>query len=398
VTDDPFRYRDRPEDFVVEELVAEPPGEAEDGTHVWFTVEKRGVSTPAAARRIARALGRRGGDVSFAGRKDAVAWTRQRMSVEHVDPDALMALELEGVSVSEPRRQRRKLRPGELRGNRFELVLRGVDGAAVPRMEGALAVLGRDGMPNPYGEQRFGAGGLELARRLVHGTAVEYLAALADAAAPAQREAAAELVRRVREGSQGERRRAAELCPSLPLDLVPVARQLARRRPDDPAELLGAVPRTSRAFHLAILQGAVFNDVLGRRLAEGTAAAALEGDVVLRDDGRHGHVSLEHPAEGAVPCGPMWAPGLAGAMGRPGEVERAAFEAEGLAPEAPARPGGLQPRGSRRPLFVPVGAPALRRLEEGEDGLALRVTFDLPPGSYATALLDRLREACLEAS
>ena len=92
--------------------MAEPEVEQVDGTHIWFTVQKRDVSTPAAARRIAKALGRRGGDVSFAGRKDAVAITRQRMSVEHVDVDALMGLELDGLTISAPRRHQRKLRPG----------------------------------------------------------------------------------------------------------------------------------------------------------------------------------------------------------------------------------------------------------------------------------------------
>ena len=109
------------------------------------------MSTPAAARRIARALGRRGGEVSFAGRKDAVAVTRQRMSVEHVEPEALLGLEVEGLRLSDPRRQRRKLRPGELRGNRFTLTLRGVAAEALPRMRRGLELLEREGMPNLYG-------------------------------------------------------------------------------------------------------------------------------------------------------------------------------------------------------------------------------------------------------
>ena len=385
---------------MVEELVAEPDEEAPDGTHVWFTVEKRGVSTPAAARRIARALGRRGGEVSFAGRKDAVAVTRQRMSAEHVEPEALLGLEVEGLRLSDPRRQRRKLRPGELRGNRFTLTLRGVAAEALPRMRRGLERLEREGMPNLYGVQRFGedGAGLETARRLVFGPPLRYLEDLVNAAAPDRMEAAAELLRRIEAGTAGERRRAAELCPGLPPDLVPVARQLARRRSDDPADLLAAVPRTARAFHLAILQAAVFNDVLRRRMAEGSAAAAQEGDVVLRPDGRHGLVSHERPAGGAVPCGPIWAPGLAGARGRPGEVERAAFAAAGLSEEEPRRPGGLTPRGSRRPLVVRVGAPALVEAgaEPGGEEVAARLSFDLPSGSYATALLDRLADACLD--
>ncbi len=384
--------------------MGEPAAEEADGTHIWFTVEKRDVSTPAAARRIAKALGRRGGDVSFAGRKDAVAMTRQRMSVEHVDVKQLMALEIEGLSLSAPRRHRRKLRTGELLGNRFELVLRGVSPAHVARLEACLARLGVDGLPNLYGEQRFGPNleGLEAARRLVFGPPAAYLEALARAGRPDQVEPGLELVRRAASGTSGERRRADELCADLPLDLVPVAKQLARRRTEEVSELLAAVPKSSRAFHLAILQAWVFNDVLHRRLREGTSGAVQAGDLVLREDGRHGYTSPERPApDGAVPSGPMWAPGLRLAEGAPGEVERAALRAEGLTPEGPEQPGGLSPRGSRRDLRVAVSSPSL---EEGAapEGAAvggartLRVGFSLPSGTYATVVLDQLRAACLD--
>ncbi len=396
--------------------MAEPEVEQVDGTHIWFTVQKRDVSTPAAARRIAKALGRRGGDVSFAGRKDAVAITRQRMSVEHVDVDALMGLELDGLTISAPRRHQRKLRPGELRGNRFELVLRGVAPRSLPGLAAALERLGREGVANFYGEQRFGpdGAGLDTARSLVFGPPEAYLEALGRAGRPEQLEPALELLRRARAGTSGERRRADELCPDLPLDLVPVAKQLARRRASDVCDLLAAVPRVSRSFHLAILQAKVFNDVLGRRVQDGTSAEALEGDLVLREDGRHGYVSPERPsADGAVPSGPMWAPGLRLAEGQPGTIERAALAAEGLTPDHPERPGGLSPRGSRRDLRVPVSEAALDVLETGvglgpaaaeapgvagagEGRRAARLRFGLPPGAYATVVLDQLRAACLD--
>ncbi len=415
--EEPFRYRERPEDFIVEELVAEPEEEQADGTHIWFTVEKRDVSTPAAARRIAKALGRRGGDVSFAGRKDAVAITRQRMSVEHVDPGELMGLALDGLRISAPRRHPRKLRPGELRGNRFELVLRGVAPDSVPRLAAGLERMAAEGVANLYGEQRFGpdGAGLEIARRLVFGPAEGYLEALARAGRPEQLEPALELLRRAASGTSGERRRASELCPDLPLDLVPVAKQLARRRTGEMEDLLAAVPRVSRAFHLAILQAKVFNDVLERRIKGGTSGEALEGDLVLREDGRHGYVSAERPAPaGAVASGPMWAPGLRLAEGEPGEIERAALAAEGLSPDQPERPGGLAPRGSRRDLRVPVSEATLdgggaedrvRELAEaagsdragaGEGPRAVRLRFGLPSGAYATVVLDQLRAACLD--
>lgn len=379
--------------------MAEPEAEAGDGTHLWFTVEKRDLSTPAAARRIAKALGRRGGEVSFAGRKDAVAITRQRMSVEHVDVDRLLGLELDGLRVSEPRRHRRKLRPGELLGNRFELVLRGVASRDVPRLEAALDGLRSEGVANRYGEQRFGpdGAGLGVARSLVFGPPEAYLEALARAGRPEQLEASLELLRRAVSGTNGERRRADELCPNLPLDLVPVAKQLARRRTEVVADLVAAVPRSSRVFHLAILQAWAFNQVLDRRMEEGSSGRVLTGDLVLREDGRHGYASEERPAPpGSVPTGPIWAPALRLAEGAPGDIERAVLAEEGLGDGHPEEPGGLSPRGSRRDLRVAVSEAALAASAGERDRGPVRLTFGLPPGAYATVVLDHLRAACLD--
>ena len=126
-------------------------------------------------------------------------------------------------------------------------------------------------------------------------------------------------------------------------------------------------------------------------MAEGSAAAAREGDVVLRPDGRHG---LFPRAPRRARClGPIWAPGLAGAR-PPGEVERAARRRR--PPRGGAPPGGPA-QGSRgrwwsasAPAFVEAGA------ESGGEEVAARLSFDLPSGSYATALLDRLADACLD--
>ena len=64
-----------PEDFIVEELpLYEPSG---TGTHTWLWVEKRGVTTHAAARILAERLGKNPRDAGIAGLKDAHAVTRQ---------------------------------------------------------------------------------------------------------------------------------------------------------------------------------------------------------------------------------------------------------------------------------------------------------------------------------
>ena len=109
------------EDFVVEEVpLYEPEGE---GDHVFFTIEKAGLTTHKAVADIARALGVRPRDIGLAGLKDAHAVTRQTLSVEHVDPERILALELPRIRVLSARRHRRKLRVGHLAGNRFTIRL-----------------------------------------------------------------------------------------------------------------------------------------------------------------------------------------------------------------------------------------------------------------------------------
>ena len=72
------------EDFIVEEL---PRYEASgEGTHIYFQIEKRGLTTPAAIRLIAEALGRRPQEIGYAGLKDAHSVTRQMLSIEHINP------------------------------------------------------------------------------------------------------------------------------------------------------------------------------------------------------------------------------------------------------------------------------------------------------------------------
>ena len=57
------------------------------GDHVYFTIEKTGLTTHDAVRRIAEALGVAARAIGYAGLKDARGVTRQTLSLEHADPD-----------------------------------------------------------------------------------------------------------------------------------------------------------------------------------------------------------------------------------------------------------------------------------------------------------------------
>ena len=113
-----------PEDFEVTETLAFEPSGA--GEHLYLFVEKRGITTGEAHRRLAAAFGVPRGDVSYAGMKDRHAVTRQWFSVRGPgdEADALGA----ELRVLRRARHARKLRRGELRSNRFRIRVRGVSG------------------------------------------------------------------------------------------------------------------------------------------------------------------------------------------------------------------------------------------------------------------------------
>ena len=159
------RMRASPEDFVVEEL---PGFEASgSGEHLLLTVEKRGMNTAFAARRIAQWAGIPESGVSYAGLKDRHAVTRQRFSVhlpKKIAPD-LATLDSDGLRVLAHAWHARKLPRGALAGNRFELMLRAAQGGR-DAIERRLQAIASRGVPNYFGEQRFGRDGDNVANAL----------------------------------------------------------------------------------------------------------------------------------------------------------------------------------------------------------------------------------------
>jgi tRNA pseudouridine13 synthase len=151
-------FKATPEDFVVEEIPAYEPSGEQDCEHLYLWVEKRGRSTQDVAKALARHCGMGEKDVSWAGLKDRQAVTRQYLCApaRFVEPK-LATFVMEGVTVLRTARHRNKLKGGHLRGNKFSLVVRGVKEQAVAKE--VLERLVRLGIPNFFGEQRFGIGG-----------------------------------------------------------------------------------------------------------------------------------------------------------------------------------------------------------------------------------------------
>jgi len=150
-----------PEDFVVVEQLG---FEADGGTgHVLLKICKRGRDTLAVARELARFGGVFARDVGFAGLKDRKAVATQWFTVPARRPLAdWQGVEGEGYRVLAALSHSRKLRRGALKGNAFQLTLRGIEAPAMA-IATRLGVLAAEGVPNYFGMQRFGRDGANLA-------------------------------------------------------------------------------------------------------------------------------------------------------------------------------------------------------------------------------------------
>lgn len=180
--------RTRPEDFLVsEELGFEPSG---DGEHVFLLLQKRNLNTVELVRRVARLSGAPERDIGYSGLKDRNAVTRQWISVRMAGREEPVWNDLEtggDIRLLQKERHRRKLRRGVHRANRFSITLRELAGER-SALEQRLVEVQRDGVPNYFGEQRFGRGGSTLvqarqwvadgARRIPRNRRSLYLSAL----------------------------------------------------------------------------------------------------------------------------------------------------------------------------------------------------------------------------
>ncbi|MCB1058094.1 MAG: tRNA pseudouridine(13) synthase TruD, partial [Acidobacteria bacterium] len=328
------RIRARVEDFEVEEIPLERP--EGDGEHLYLWLEKRGLTTTAVARALAERAGVDSGEVGFAGRKDRWAVTRQWFSVPRwpVERAAELAsalasgpaseLATPGVEILDAVRGRRRLRLGELAGNRFRLRVRGLSPELLAAALAAFETLARRGFANAFGRQRFGSRGDNVDRGL---------GVLAG------------------DDRTGGRRR--------------------------------------RAFLISAVQAEVFNRVLARRpvgwdeLMTGDLAVAHgSGRLVAVADPAELAPRLERFAVSAT--GPIFGAKMPRAGGAVAELEAAVLAELGVG-DAEALPAvrELRVAGERRSLRARV-----RRASAEAEGCDLLLSFDLPPGSYATVLLD----------
>lgn len=383
--------RVRNEDFSVEEIPLYHP--AGEGTHCYFLMEKSGLTTLEALGRISSALNIKRRDIGYAGQKDAHGVTLQWISIEHIDPQALLQRDFGHIRFVDHGLHRNKLRVGHLRGNRFVIKLRNFD-APLPeiqdRAQKILDALCLAGSPNYYGPQRFGnqKNSHWLGKAILSDDLDNfYNTFLGDP----DRAFAPNTVDGRRFFSEGQYQAAYDAWPTAFRDERRLLRELIYQK----GHLRRAyrhINKTMKRFYISAFQSYVFNQVLAARMPD--LDRLLPGDVAFKHENGACFLvedtSEDQPrceAFDISPTGPIFGSHMKQTQAEAAAIEETIIQAE--AGEILAHPSILKKeniKGARRPLRM---HPENASIDTGVDDLGeyLELRFDLPSGSYATVLL-----------
>jgi len=321
--------RSKPSDFkVFEQLPFAPCGE---GEHLFIYIRKTGANTVYVARELAKYFKVKEQLVSYAGLKDRFAVAEQWFGVhvpgKHVYD--LSDLVIEGVEVLDYARHNKKLRTGALTGNRFELILRNVTELKALHQRWQKVV--EQGVPNYFGEQRFGidGGNIASALALFAGTKVK--------------------------------------------------------------------DKKKRGMYLSAARSFIFNQVINERINQNTFADIQVGDVLMlagtqsvfhleqMDD----TIKQRYLEQDIDITAPMWGAGELMTAGKPHELEQGI--ADNNSEFALGLPRfGLKQERRRIRLNLKDAEIAVITEDATNDLPAVKITFTLAAGSYATTVLREL--------
>ncbi|MFQ5462528.1 MAG: tRNA pseudouridine(13) synthase TruD [Phycisphaerae bacterium] len=379
------------EDFLVEEIPRYAASGS--GTHVYFKIEKRGLPTLVAIRRIADRLGRKPNEIGYAGLKDAHGVTRQWLSLEHVDERLVADLSLDGIQVTTVGRHTNKLKLGHLAGNRFVVKIREVIRTCVDNVEAIVAELSRRGVPNYFGPQRFGVRGDNAAVgcAVLRGDLETAISIMLGRPAASDRED----VRKARSlFDAGDFSGAADAWPGKLAGNAGICRAYAGSG-GDARKAWRSVDHSLRKLYVSSVQSELFNGYLAQsvsridRLTTGDVAwKHANGACFLVED-----ATVEQPRCDAFeisPTGPLFGKKMKEARGAPAALEQTIIEQSGLAQSQIRILDGKKLDGARRPLRVPLKDAAVTAGSD-EHGPFVALAFELPPGAYATNVT---REIC----
>ncbi len=283
--------RQKYEDFTVREISAPTnqlqirrPSEAE-GPYSVFWLEKRGLDTILAIKKIAKSLGVSQKRFSFAGMKDKNALTFQRVSAWNVSPEKLMEVNLKGIRIREAFQSNSPINIGSHLGNQFLIVVRKIPlhldevERRTHRISNEINSAG--GAPNFFGHQRFG-----LIRPITHIVGLKILKGdFKDAAmvflsrtSPHEKDEVIEARSELR-ATENFKSAITRFPTQLTYELALLHRLSSN--PNNFANAFRALPRRLLQMFVSAAQSWIFNKFVSRRLRDNIPLnQCLSGDLV----------------------------------------------------------------------------------------------------------------------
>jgi len=391
------RIRTRYEDFYVEEIPeTQPSGE---GPNTWIFIDKIGRNTLDLVLDIARELNVSRKRMGFAGMKDKAAHTRQWLCVSNITPEELTGLEekLYGVKILDIKANQKKLRIGQLVGNKFRLLIRETENPAEDVVTAAeiLEDLKRRGVPNYYGWQRFGQkrpNTHRVGEALIHND----LKGAVDSYIGNPHPDEADHIKAARSlYDQGEWEEALKSMPAGMRYEKMMLRALMKEKKkkdelDDKSYIkaLHSLPKPLSRMFVHAYQSYLFNQVVSERTKLGIDQY-VKGDIIIDNEEHLVHEVGEDIDQRIKnfevhPTAPLYGTKVPLATGKVGEIEERVLEEYKLKIEdfeVPLMPK-LGSHGLRRAMRFKIWDVTSAATPEG-----VMVEFSIPKGCYATAVL-----------
>ncbi len=347
------------EDFVVEEII---DIELCEGDLLYFWLNKREWTTEAAIRNIAKKLGVSYRRFKFAGSKDKMAVTKQAVSVFKVDKERLEDLDLKDIKIEIIGKGDKPLSIGTLKGNKFDIVVRDLDENEIFNLKKNSDIVKKEGFPNFFGPQRFGKGNTHLiGKAILKGNLQDAVKGIicfvGDRESGEKKE-----FRGFAKDNWGSWSRILDRLPrylNLERDLL----KYLKENENDYAGALRRLPKHIRKLYVHAYQSWIWNKSLEKNL-----------------DSR----------------GKLFLPGYKSRLGNDNFSKsiKSLLEEDGVDLDVflCKRMPEIALEGDFRDAFVKIDNFELGKIENDELGKnkKLKVSFELPKGSYATVLIDYL--------
>jgi len=379
-------YKETPEDFQVDEIPRYSC--CGEGEHLYLWIEKNNTSTRELLHQLSRSLNLKEREIGYAGMKDSRALTRQMVSVPLAKLDRVKNLEIKGCRILSTDRHTNKLRLGHLAGNRFTITLRGTCPEAIPRTEAIFERLQQIGVPNFFGEQRYGVLGnsAHLGELLLLQRYEEFCTELMGDPElirnPAWKQAATCYRKNDLQGA----------CAALPNKMRDELRLLKTlMKPTSHREAVKTLHRNLVRLFLSATQSAFFDQILAKRMP--AINQLRDGDIAVKHVNgacfRVEQASTEQARADLFeisPTAPLFGSKVMLAEGQQGQLEMGTLDKMGLSLESWKTEIGLNMPGERRALRVLLAEAQIKAA--GKDFITL--SFILPKGSYATSVLKEI--------